>query len=81
MSRTRAVRLRDLAVQLMDAIIARTTCANRAYDRTDSAMDHGLWPLVHDCFAIARGERAPSGLTDDEVEAQALREVNTVYKA
>lgn len=43
-------------------------------------MDDPLWPLIHDCFAIARGECAPSGLTDDEVEAQALREVNTVYK-
>lgn len=79
--KSRVTRLEGIGTQLMEGSVQRALRSSRRFhaDR-GSVMDDPLWPLIHDCFAIARGECAPSGLTDDEVEAQALREVNTVYK-
>lgn len=58
----------ELATSLLEVLIATS--------RGSNINDHGDWPLLQDCFALARSESAPSGLTEDEVRAEVVKEIH-----
>lgn len=59
------------AAELATALIGRLL--KHRYSK-GSVMDHGLWPLIHDLFAVARGDLAPSGRSAEDVLSTAERE-------